>query len=303
MWTSDDAALTDALRVVAIAALASAAFVLTRELSSVSPSPAPLYGLRGKRRSEARASSLFCIVEPVLMQVAAWLSALRWPRLRSRLHELIRHASEPAGLSADELLALCVICGASGGFLGGVVLAQAELSFELRGLVWLLSLWLPLGRVFAAAKLRAKQLERSLPTAMDLVVLCMGAGADFPAALRFVVDELGAAHVVCREELSAVLDELALGRTRVEALTELGRRTQSTAVREFVASLCQAEEKGTPMVETLTIQSTTLRQRRSVRAEELAAQAGVKMMLPMMLLVASLLLIIFGPIIITGTGL
>lgn len=303
MWTSDDAPLTDALRVVAVVALAGAAFALARELASVSPAPAPLYGLRGKRRCEARASVLFRIVEPVLLQVAAWFAGLGWPRLRSRLTQLIRHASELGGLSADELLAFCVICGVSGGLFGGALIAQAELSSELGALVWLLALWLPLGRVHGAAKLRAKQLERSLPTAMDLVVLCMGAGADFPAALRFVVNELGATHAVCRDELSAVLDELALGRTRVEALGELGRRTKSVAVREFVASLCQAEEKGTPLVETLTIQSTTLRQRRSVRAEELAAQAGVKMMLPMMLLVASLLLIIFGPIIITGTGL
>jgi tight adherence protein C len=108
---------------------------------------------------------------------------------------------------------------------------------------------------------------------------------------------------VCRQELVQVLDELGLGRTRVEALAALATRSSSVAVREFVAAISQSEQKGTPLIDVLTIQSTTLRQRRSVRAEELAAQAGVKMMAPLMLLVASLLLIIFGPIITTGTGL
>jgi hypothetical protein len=46
-----------------------------------------------------------------------------------------------------------------------------------------------------------------------------------------------------------------------------------------------------------------LRLRRSVRAEELAARASVKMMLPLLLLVSSLMLVIFGPFIVTGGGL
>jgi len=298
-----DPLLAEALRGVAIVSSMMAAFVLVYELARVPPLSAPLYGLRGRRRSQARTQLFFVAAEPIFAQLAGWIGKLRLTRVRTYLTELIRHAGELAGLSADELLALNVLCCASLGWAGGWLVAEAELGFEVRLAVWLLAAWLPFVRVQSAAKQRAKQLERSLPTAMDLCVLCMGAGADFPAALRFVVDELGAAHLACREELGLVLDALSLGRTRVEALSELGQRTRSVAVREFVASVCQSEEKGTPLVETLTIQSTTLRQRRSVRAEELAAQAGVKMMLPLMLLVASLLLIIFGPLFISGTGL
>lgn len=303
MSTSEAPLVTQLLRSFALLSTALATLLVVQQLASLPGVEAPLYGLRGKRRSHARKLPLFRLFEPWIAKCAGWLACLRAARLRGQLATWLRYASEPAGLSSDELLALTLSSGAALGSCAVWLLAQAELSLEVQVGVWLSSLWLPVGRVRAQAKERAKQLERSLPTAMDLCVLCMGAGADFPGALRFVVGELGAAHAVCREELTQVLDELALGRTRVEALTDLAQRTGSAPVREFVASICQSEEKGTPLIDALTIQSTTLRQRRSVRAEELAAQAGVKMMLPLMLLVLSLLLIIFGPIITTGTGL
>jgi tight adherence protein C len=302
MWISD-VAIDAMLRSFGLVSTTLALFVLVQQLASVPALSAPLYGLRGKRRNEARARGMFRLYEPAVAQFAGWLNQLSVPRLRARLTIWLRHASEPAGLAADELLAMALLSLLTLGVLGGWLMRRAELSSELQVCIAIAATWLPVGRVWSAAKERAKQLERSLPTAMDLCVLCMGAGADFPGALRFVAGELGAAHAVCREELSQVLDELALGRTRVEALGELAQRTGSVPVREFVACICHSEEKGTPLIDALTIQSTTLRQRRSVRAEELAAQAGVKMMLPLMLLVSSLLLIIFGPIITTGVGL
>jgi tight adherence protein C len=303
MWTSEPLALR-LLRGLVVLACALALFFACRPLWRIPASAAPAYGLRGKRRSRSRQqSALFRLLEPALGQLAGFLGELPLPELRAWLTRQLRHAGEPAGLSANELLALSsvsfVLLGSSSFWL----LRQVDLSVALASASVLLVGTLPVQRVLGQAKERAKQLERSLPSAMDLCVLCMGAGADFPGALAFVVGELGDAHEVCRDELQQLLDELALGRTRVEALSALSSRSSSVAVREFVSAVCQSEDKGTPMIEALTIQSTTLRQRRSVRAEELAAQAGVKMMLPLMLLVASLLLIVFGPLIVTGVGL
>jgi tight adherence protein C len=302
MWTSELSALPQ-LRSVGLIAIGAFVFVLAHRVAATPGALAPRYGARGKRRMRARGSLLFCAAEPLLSKVAGLLATQRKRTLHSWLRQQIRYADEPLGLCPNELLALAVLSCALVGVCSAWLVHQAGMGVQAVALMLLLGGYLPLGRVRALAKQRAKQLERSLPVAMDLCVLCMGAGADFPGALRFVVGELGPLHQVCREELGQVLDELALGRTRVEALQALGSRTGSVAVREFVASVCQSEEKGTPMIEALTIQSTTLRQRRTVRAEELAAQAGVKMMLPLMLLVCSLLLIVFGPIITTGMGL
>jgi tight adherence protein C len=301
MWTSS--LLACALRAIVLLTFALVLFVCVWPLARVPALAAPAYGLRGKRRSEARNGALFRASEGVIAQLGAWLIALPLTRTRRWLRVLLRHASEPAGFCADELLALSLLSLVCLGSAAAWLLYDAELGCEPAFASFAFAAWLPIGRVSRAGKQRAVALERSLPAAMDLCVLCMGAGADFPAALAFVIEELGPTHAVCREELSQLLDELALGRTRLEALSALSERSRSRAVRELVVALCQSEEKGTPMIEALTIQSSTLRQRRSVRAEELAAQAGVKMMLPLMLLVASLLLVVFGPIIVTGTGL
>lgn len=290
-------------RTVAIAALASALFVVARALGIPTRGLEPVYGLRGKRRSEARASLLFRVIEPLVGLLACIGVRFVPARVRAVLGETLRHADEPWGLSADELLASSLLCSLCLGIPGAWLVRAAGLPSACALASPLLTGWLPLARVRFEARRRAQLLERSLPVAMDLCVLCMGAGADFPGALRFVVEEIGASHIVCRAELARVLEELQLGRTRLEALTGLAARTESAAVRELVAALCQSEEKGTPLIAALTIQSSTLRQRRSVRAEELAARAGVKMMIPLMLLVASLLLIVFGPLLTTGTGL
>jgi tight adherence protein C len=155
-------------------------------------------------------------------------------------------------------------------------------------------------RVRDACQVRARGLERGLPAAMDICILCMGAGADFPAALRFAVRELSTIHPVCTEELAMVLEELTLGRTRVVALTHLGERTASLAIRDFVAAVCQSEEKGTPVVEALTLQASALRQKRSIMAEELAAKTAVRLTVPLMMTLACVMLLLFGPFIVRG---
>jgi tight adherence protein C len=284
-----------------LAALACAALA---RASSVWPTlVAPSEGWRGRERQRARANALFRAVEPLLLRLGGVIATRPLPRLRARVALALRRAGEPLGLSPDELFAMSLLALASSSVIslwlvqvGGVYWLHAPGLALLGGSLPALRLH---GRVYE----RAAALERSLPGAMDLCVLCMGAGGDFPAALAFVVEELGAGHAVCREELARVLDDLTLGATRLAALRDLGERTASASARAFVAAVCQAEQRGTPLADTLSIQARLLRQERSVRAEEQAARAGVKMMLPMLLLVMSLMLIIFGPFIVNGAGL
>jgi tight adherence protein C len=72
------------------------------------------------------------------------------------------------------------------------------------------------------------------------------------------------------------------------------------AVKEFVSSVIQAEEKGNPLSEVLRIQARMLRMRRSVAAEQNASRAGLMMMIPLLLIFASIILLLLGPFIING---
>ena len=66
-------------------------------------------------------------------------------------------------------------------------------------------------------------------------------------------------------------------------------------MKDFVGTVVQAEAKGTPLSEVLTIQARMLRMRRSVSAEEAAAKAGLMMMGPLMLMFVTIILLLMGP--------
>ncbi|MBS3821321.1 MAG: type II secretion system F family protein, partial [Phycisphaerae bacterium] len=99
-------------------------------------------------------------------------------------------------------------------------------------------------------------------------------------------------------ELRAVLAEMELGTTRRQALQNLANRVPIEPMRNLVSSVIQAEELGTPLSDVLHDQATLLRMQRSVRAENKAAVAGVRILVPCLLLVIAVLLTVFGPAIV-----
>jgi tight adherence protein C len=296
MSTTDAWPLAGMLRLLCWAISAASFAPLARWLQYVEALHPPRLGERGRRRAAARESGAFTALEPMLAWLGARIRAVARPSLLASADRALRAASYAGGLWPEELLAGCILAAIAGTVVAGL-LGVAPLG---RVLALAIGAWLPFLRLGELARSRAKALERGLPAAMDLCVLCMGAGADFPAALRFAAHELGAAYPVCAEELSMVLEELVLGRTRVAALGPRGERTTSIAVRDFVAAVCQSEQKGTPVGDALSLQASALRQKRSVRAEELAAKTAVRLTVPLMMTLVCVMLLLFGPFIVRG---
>ncbi|HVH48139.1 MAG TPA: type II secretion system F family protein, partial [Labilithrix sp.] len=131
-----------------------------------------------------------------------------------------------------------------------------------------------------------------------LLALSMGAGLDFPGAIRQAVDRSGTPDDPIIEELSLILLNLSLGRTRREALEELAERAPIPSVQEFVGSVVQADLRGNPVADVLRIQAEVSRQKRSVLGEEAASKAAVKMIGPLILLFLAILVLIVGPMLI-----
>jgi tight adherence protein C len=153
-------------------------------------------------------------------------------------------------------------------------------------------------QISGVAQERLKNVGRGLPYVIDLMALSMGAGLDFPGAVRQVVEKSSNPDDPLVEEFTLILQTMNLGRTRKEALQEFARRAPVETVTEFVNSLVQAEDRGNPVAEVLAIQATVSRTRRSVRAEEAAAKAGVQMVGPLMLVFFCIMGLIGGPAII-----
>lgn len=292
--------LTQVLLVVGGLAFAVALFIVVFLVAKNPSTETPRLGTRGLKRQRAlKEGGLFAATEPLIRIVASWASRIDAPELRKNVERDIAHAGDYLGLTVNEFFALsgisCVLMGIVG-FVG----ADA---FDLPPLVGvaftILGLYMPRLSVTGERDRRWKEINRGLPAAIDLAALCMGAGLDFPGALRQYTEKAAQADSL-NEELSRVLQDLQLGRTRKQALENFAERAPTEAVRDFVGSVVQAEEKGNPLAEVLSIQAKMLRMRRSVLAEEMAAKAAVKLMIPLMFIFCAIILVLMGPFIVNG---
>lgn len=146
---------------------------------------------------------------------------------------------------------------------------------------------------------RQHQLRRGLPDALDLLVICVEAGLGLDQALLRVSEELRVVHPELSDELQLVNLEMRVGKSRIEALRELSRRTGLADIKALVAMLAQTERFGTSISQSLRIHSDDLRTRRRQRAEEMSAKTTVKMVPPLVLFIfPAILFVIVGPAII-----
>ena len=143
---------------------------------------------------------------------------------------------------------------------------------------------------------RQDRLRRALPDALDLLVICVEAGLGLDQALLRVSQELEVVHPELSEELQLVNMEMRVGKTRIDALRELARRTGVEDVKALVAMLAQTERFGTSIASSLRVHSDDLRTRRRQRAEEMAAKMSVKMVPVLVLFIfPALMVVLLGP--------
>lgn len=288
--------LTEVFEYLSLGLLVGALALFVYQLALTPADEQPDVGVKGLKRSAALAEGgLFVTIEPFMRWLARRLAPLPLQNTRDRVNEQLRHAGEYLGLTADEYLALCIL-SAVGMLITGLVFDGLA---DIGGIYVLMFVGfgsiLPHMQVSGEIERRFKQVNRGLPGSIDLVALTMSAGLDFPGALRQVTEKTADRSDALYEEMTRILQELELGRTRKQALLAFAERCPTESVRDFVSAVVQAEEKGNPLAEVLQIQATMLRMRRSVAAEESAARAGVLMMGPLMLIFCTIMLIILGP--------
>jgi tight adherence protein C len=283
------------------AMLGLAVFVVVYTLAKSPATIAPVTGARGLKRARALADGgSFATIEPLMRLVASWVAPFPLLKMRREIDRQLVLAGDWLGLTANEFVALSILSSVlflSIGLIGGHFMELSPLfSIFFLGV----GAMLPYLRMTGETQDRFKAINRGLPMQIDLASLCMGAGLDFPGALRQVVEKAVSQKDPLVEEVKRILQELELGRTRKQALENFGERCPTDAVRDFVGAVVQAEEKGNPLAEVLRIQARMLRMRRSIMAEENVARAAVMMMGPLMLIFCAIILILLGPFIIQG---
>ena len=287
---------TQLLRTASTGAVALGLVSATYIIASAPTREASRLGLRGLKRQRAIARSEgWAMIEPLVRWMGVRASSLMGDEMRAQLDEQISLAGDYMGISPEEYVAMCFLSGlgcALIAFILGIISnfgSAGVLPFGVVGFA------LPYMQITGVRDERLKLISRGLPYVTDLMALAMGAGLDFPGSVRQVIEKSSNPDDPLIEEFTLILQTLNLGRTRKDALLEFAKRAPVEAVKEFTGAIIQAEERGNPVAETLQIQATVSRNRRSVRAEELAAQAGVKMVGPLMLIFGTIMIMILGP--------
>lgn len=140
---------------------------------------------------------------------------------------------------------------------------------------------------------RQYAIQRALPDALDMLTIGVEAGLAFESALLRVGERWD--NPLTREFRRSVA-EMRMGSSRNVALQRMVERTGVPDLRTFVAVLIQSSTLGVSIAEVLHSQADQMRVKRRQRAEELARQAGVKMIFPLALFVfPSMLVVILGP--------
>ncbi|MGB9791656.1 MAG: type II secretion system F family protein [Thermacetogeniaceae bacterium] len=219
---------------------------------------------------------------------------------RLRFQRRLQAAGSPGGWGPAEFRLLQVLLASSGGCVAAAAgwLAGAGLREAMLAGVLGLAFGVLLPDVYLSSRIKARRQEvvRSLPDALDLLMVSVEAGLGFDMALVKVSERFKGALA---EEFSRLLHEMKLGKPRREAFKDMAERVGVDDLKAFVGALTQADQLGVSIGNILRVQAAQMRRKRRQRAEEMAMKAPVKMLIPLVFFIfPALFVVLLGPAVI-----
>lgn len=237
-------------------------------------------------------------VWPALRGVLRFLGRLLPARNMERTREQLEHAGNPGGLSVLDFYGIRVL----------LMLVMLGLAFVLArgnpeqgllgglrtiGLLGVVAYMLPVYWLRMRVRQRRNAILRALPDALDMLTIGVEAGLAFESAMLRVGEKWD--NLLTREFRRAVA-EMRIGMSRETALTRMAERSAVPELASFVGVLVQSSQLGVSIASVLHGQADQMRERRRQRAEELARQAGIKMLIPLVVFIfPSMFVVILGP--------
>ena len=238
--------------------------------------------------------------ERVLRPFAKRLGKLVEQSLPDKARQQIAHnlvvAGRPGGMSAGDFIAMRYVLTAAlccFGILIGVLTHNPIALALLAAVGAAVGLYGPVFWLRMKLNGRRSDIQAALPDVMDVLVVCVEAGLTFEAAMEKVVEKFD--HALA-DEFSRVMQEVRLGRPRLEALNDMGERTGVDELNNFVQAIIQSEQLGSGISRILRIQAEEIRTKRLITAQERGARASLKMLIPMLACIfPTLWVILLGP--------
>lgn len=211
---------------------------------------------------------------------------------------MLTYAGDPGGLNALDFIGLRLLAAIGLGCTLFLLTAQTQpTSVALRNSLIAFGFGYMLPRLWLRSRVRRRQkkIGHSLPDALDMLTISVEAGLAFESAMLRVSEQWQ--NDLTREFRRAV-GEMRLGASRNEALEYMVERTGVDELRSFVAVLVQSNQLGISIAQVLHAQAHEMRVKRRQRAEELARQASIKMVVVLVFLVfPALFIVILGPVV------
>ncbi|MDH5298306.1 MAG: type II secretion system F family protein, partial [Desulfobulbaceae bacterium] len=219
-------------------------------------------------------------------------------RLRMRLiHAGLRSKQAYANFIAAKII-LALLLG------GGYLLHDAfyQLSPKTAGIALfcaLVGFMLPNYLILYLASQRQLRLQRGLPDTIDMMVVCVTAGLGLDMTIKRVAEEMQKMHKELSNEFLLTNLEVRAGRPREESYKEMAVRTGVADIHNLMTVLLQTSRFGTSVAEALRIHSDAMRVKRRQLAEELAAKAAVKLLIPLVFFIfPAFFVVLLGPAVI-----
>ena len=236
------------------------------------------------------------VVRPALKRAGRLLEQTMPEKVRQQIHTSLIVAGRPGGMSASDFIAVRYVLTGLLIVLGIIVgaLTQNRVLLACGAAVGAaIGLYVPMVWLRLQLRRRRAEIQADLPDVIDVLVVCVEAGLTFEAAMERVVEKYD--HGLA-EEFGRVMQEIRLGRPRLEALNDMGHRSGVEELNNFVQAIIQSEQLGSGVGKILRIQAEEIRMRRLVGAQERGARASLKMLLPMLgCIFPTLWVILLGP--------
>jgi tight adherence protein C len=156
--------------------------------------------------------------------------------------------------------------------------------------------FLPGVYIWMVTKGRQDGMEKALPDALDLMVVCVESGLGLDMTFKRVGDEIRPIDHHLSDEFHLTNLEIRAGRPRDESFKDLSVRTGLAEVHNLMTILIQTSRFGTSVAKALRVHADAMRVKRRQLAEEKAAKSTVKLIFPLIFFIfPAIFVVLVGP--------
>ncbi|HTJ96691.1 MAG TPA: type II secretion system F family protein [Rhodocyclaceae bacterium] len=223
-------------------------------------------------------------VWPLITFIEYHLTARFPPDKLEAMHKRLQQTGVGYLMSAEQFYAVRVFAAIVTPLIGWVLLSAIESDgFIALALLALFGYFFPLIWLGDMRTQRRKAVLRSLPVYLDFITMAVEAGLNLNGALNQAMDKGPIGPL--RNELYMVVRDLRAGVPRADALRRMEKRLDMEEITSFVGTVIQAEKMGARLGTALRVQALQRRTERFQRAEKLAMEAPVKLILPLIVFI------------------